>query len=68
MDANDFFSSIRYHFYMIFLNNNIFCNEIEILFLKSRKMRFNLDVLYSPKSHFELFDSKQNCCMYLLSI
>ena len=59
-NANDFVSSIKYHFSLIFSNNTIFNDEIELLFVQSRKTRFNLDVLYSSKPHFELVDSKQN--------
>ena len=65
-NANDFVSSIKYHFSLIFSNNKIFSNEIELLFVQSRKTRFNLDVLDSPETHFKLVDSKQNRCMNFL--
>ena len=45
-NASDFVSLIKYHFSRIFFDN-IFGNEIEKLFIDSRKMKFNLDVLYS---------------------
>ena len=63
MDANDFVSLIKYHFSLIFSNNIIFSNEVGLLFVKSRRMRFSLDVLYLSEIHFQLVDSKQNCCM-----
>ena len=67
-DANDFVSSIKYHFSLIFSNNKIFSNEIELLFVKVRRMRFNLEVLYSSETNFQLVDSKQNRCMYFLAV
>ena len=67
-DAHDFVSSIKHHFSPIFSNNKIFSNEIELLFVKSRNMRFNLDVMYSFDSHFQLVVSKQNCCMNFLVV
>ena len=45
-NASDFVSLIKYHFSQIFFDN-IFGNGIEKLFIDSRKMKFNLDVLYS---------------------
>ena len=30
-------------------------------------MKFNLDILYSSETQFQLVDSKQNHCMYLLA-
>ena len=37
MDANDFVSSIKYHFCLIFSNNKIFNNEVELLLLNQEK-------------------------------
>ena len=67
-DASDFVSSIKYHFSLIFSNNKIFSNEIELLFVKARRMRFNSKVLYSSETHFQLVNSKQNRCMYFLAV
>ena len=67
-DAHDFVSSIKYHFSPIFSNNKIFSKEIELLFVKSRNMRFNLDVLYSFDTHFQLVVSKHNYCMNFLVV
>ena len=67
-NANNFVSSIKYHFPLIFTNDKNFNNEIVLLFAKSRRTRFNLDVLYSSNSHFQLVHSKQNCCMYFLVV
>ena len=53
-EGQDFVSSIRYHFSLIFSNNKIFSNEIELLFVKARRMRFNLEVLYSSGTYFQL--------------
>ena len=65
--ADDFVSSIKYHFSLIF-KNNVFCKQIESLFVQSRKLRFNSDVLYLSESHFRLVNSKQNCCMKVLVV
>ena len=67
-DADDFVSLTKYHSSMVFSNNDIFSNEIELLFVKSRRMRFNLDVLYSFETYFQLVDSKQNRCMNFLVV
>ena len=66
-DADDFISSIKYPFSLIFSNDKIFSNEIKLLFVKSRKMKFDLDTLYSFETHFQLLDSKQNRCMCFLA-
>ena len=65
-NENDFVSTIKYDFSLIFSNNKIFSEEIELLFVQSRKTRFNLDVLYSSETHYKLVDSKQNRCMNFL--
>ena len=48
-NASDFVSSIKYHFSLIFMSNEIFSKETELLFTQSRIMRFNLDALYSSQ-------------------
>ena len=67
-DAHDFVLSIKYHFSPIFSKNKIFSNEIELLFVKSRRTRFNLDVLYSFDTYFQLVVSKHNYCMNFLVV
>ena len=66
-DADDFISSIKYPFSLIFSNDKIFSNEIKLLFVKSRKMKFDLDILYSSETHFQLLDFKQNRCISFLA-
>ena len=66
MDANDFVSSIKYHFSLIFSSNKMFSNEVELFFVKSRRTRFSLDVLYLSETYFQLVDSKQNRRMIYL--
>ena len=53
-EGQDFVSSIRYHFSLIFSNNKIFNNEIELLFVKATRMRFKLEVLHSSETYFQL--------------
>ena len=50
------------------MNNKVFRKEIELLFAQSRKMEFNLDVLYSSETHCRLLDSEQNRCMNFLFV
>ena len=45
-DANDFISSIKYHFSLIFTDNKIFSKEIELLFVQSRRMGLNFNILF----------------------
>ena len=56
---------IKYHSSLIFTNNKIFSNEVE-LFVNLRRTTFSLDFLYSSETHFQLVDSKQKCCMIFL--
>ena len=65
-NAKDFVFKIKHYFSLIFSNNKIFSNEIELLFVQSGKTTFDLDVLYSSETHFKLVDSKQNLCMNVL--
>ena len=51
-NENDFVSSIKYHFTLIFTNNKILGKEVELLFVNSRRMRFSLDVPYCLKLVF----------------
>ena len=65
--ADDFVSSVKYHFSHILVNkfNN---KEIESLFTQERKISFKLDLLYSSKTHFDLVNSNHNCCMNFLIV
>ena len=66
-NANDFVSSIKYHFSQIFVNK--FSNkETESLFAQERKMTFKFDILYSSEKHDELGDSEHNRCMNSLIV
>ena len=61
-NADDFVSSVKYHFSHI-LVNKFNSEETESLFTQGRKMSFKLDLLYSSKTHFELVNSTHNRCM-----
>ena len=67
-NANDFVSLIKYSFSLIFWNNKTFINKIELLFIQSRRTRFNLNGLYSSETHFKFVGSKQNDCMDFLVV
>ena len=67
-DANDFVSSIKYYFSLIFPNIKNFSNEIDLLCVRSRRMKFNLDILYSSETHSQLVVSEQNCYMNFLVV
>ena len=64
-NADDFASSVKYHFSYI-LVNKFSSKEIESLFTQERKISFKLDQLYSSKTHFELVNSMHNRCMSFL--
>ena len=67
-DANDFVSSIKHYFSLIFPNNKNFSNEIDLLCVRSRRMKFNLDILYSSETHSQLVVSEQNRYMNFLVV
>ena len=64
-DADDFVSSVKYHFSRIFVNkfNN---KEIQSLFAEKRKMTIKSDILHSSEKYYELVDSEHNRCITLL--
>ena len=41
--------------------------KLSYYFVKSRKMKFDLDILYSSETHFQLLDFKQNRCISFLA-
>ena len=65
-NANDFVSSIKYHFTHIFPSNNVFNKDLELLFAKANLSHFALDLLYQAGTHYALVDSNQNRCIYFV--
>ena len=55
-DASDFVSLIRYHFTLIFQNNNAFNKDLELFFAKANLGHFTLDLLYQSEMHYTLAD------------
>ena len=60
------FSSIKYHFILIFPSNNGFKKDLELSFANANLRHFSLDLLYHSGTHYTLVDSDQNRCMYFL--
>ena len=65
-DASDFVSLIRYHFTLIFQNNNAFNKDLELFFAKANLGHFTLYLLYQSEMHYMLADWNQNRCIYSL--
>ena len=66
--TSDFVSSIKHHFTVIFPSNNIFNQDLELLFAKIDLRRFALNLLYQSGNHYALVDANQNRCMYFLVV
>lgn len=67
-NANDFISSIKHHFSLIFTDNKIFSKEIELLFIQSRRMGLNFNILFLSETPYKLVDPKHIRSMNFLVI